>query len=269
MWMIYPLVKLPSYCFLCNWQYLLVTLVIQWVKLKIRGKWLVLSGLSAKQLLFPSVILIKIQLKTFTASNLTQMFSSLWWSWKISCYIYLHYEIVLLMIWVQYRSLNLRPSLRSISGKVFWCLELPHKSCILSSSGNRTINIFCYFVKSIYLQNSLCFYNKHSLEYTTPQKIEKIIKRPGTLFGVIRMNFARLQFFYTSLTPEKFLTDDICYKYVVKSTTWICKKGRSSETLVSRDFWHGSRRTLFQHYDYHLLPHAYHIILIRRICMKF
>ena len=102
--MIYPLVKLPSYCFSCNWQYLLVTLVIQWVKLKIPGKWLVLSGLSTKQLLFPSVILIKIQLKKFTASNLTQMFSSLWWSWKISCYIYLHYEIVLLMIWVQYRS---------------------------------------------------------------------------------------------------------------------------------------------------------------------
>ena len=102
--MIYPLVKLPSYYFSCNWQYLLVTLVIQWVKLKIPGKWLVLSGLSTKQLLFPSVILIKIQLKKFTASNLTQMFSSLWWSWKISCYIYLHYEIVLLMIWVQYRS---------------------------------------------------------------------------------------------------------------------------------------------------------------------
>ena len=190
--MIYPLVKLPSYYFSCNWQYLLVTLVIQWVKLKIQVKWLVLSGLSTKQLLCLSVILTKIRLRKFTASNLTQVFSSLWCSWKISCYIYLHCEIVLLMIWVQYRSLNLKPSLRRISGKVFWRLELPHKSCILSSSGNRIINIFCYFVKSIYLQNLLCFYNKHSLEYTTPQKIEKIIKRPGTLFGVIRMNFARL-----------------------------------------------------------------------------
>ena len=79
------------------------------------------------------------------------------YNWKISCYLYSLYEIVLLMIWVQYWSLNIRSSLHGISGKDFWRLELAHKSCILSPSGNSTINIFCYFVKSIYLQNSFSF----------------------------------------------------------------------------------------------------------------
>ena len=166
--MIYPLVKLPSYCFLCNWQYLLVTLVIQWVKLKIRGKWLVLSGLSAKQLLFPSVILIKIQLKTFTASNLTQMFSSLWWSWKISCYIYLHYEIVLLMIWVQYRSLNITSTLHRLSGKAFSRLGVVFSAPLQPEYQSL---LLC----KMYLSAKLSFYNKHFLEQTTPQKSKNLI----------------------------------------------------------------------------------------------
>ena len=85
-------------------------------------------------------------------------------NWKIICYIYLHYEIVLLMNWVQYGSLNIRSSSHRISGKDFWHLELARKSCILSPFDNRTFNIHCYFVKGIYLQNSFSFYNKHSLE---------------------------------------------------------------------------------------------------------
>ena len=36
----------------------------------------------------------------------------------------------------------------------FWRLELPHKSCNLKYSGNRTIIILCYFVRGTCLQNS-------------------------------------------------------------------------------------------------------------------
>ena len=88
--------------------------------------------------------------------------------WKIITENFLLYLFtlwnVLLMIWVQFRSLSIRSSLHGISGKDFWRLDLAHKICILSPSGNKTINILCCFVKSIYLQNSFCFYNKLSLE---------------------------------------------------------------------------------------------------------
>ena len=112
------------------------------------------------------------------------------YNWKISCYLYSHYEIVLLMIWVQYWSLNVRSSLHGISGKDFWRLELAHKSCILSPSGNRTVNIF-YFVKSIYLQNSFSF-TINTPSNKRPSKNWKVIKRLGPLFGVLRMKCARL-----------------------------------------------------------------------------
>ena len=100
---------------------------------------------------------------------------------KIYCCIYPHYEIVFLMIWVQYRNLNLRSSLHGISEKDFLRLELAHKSCMLSPSGNRTVNILCYLsAKKVFICKTHSAFTINTPSNKRPlKKLKKILNARG------------------------------------------------------------------------------------------
>ena len=145
---------------------------------------------------------------------------------KIYCCIYPHYEIVFLMIWVQYRNLNLRSSLHGISEKDFLRLELAHKSCMLSPSGNRTVNILCYLsAKKVFICKTHSAFTINTPSNKRPiKKLKKSLNARGlySKYYVWNLQDCNSVIF---LWPRDFSeTYDICYNYVVKSAKWICKK---------------------------------------------
>ena len=192
---------------------------------------------------------------------------------KIYCCIYPHYEIVFLMIWVQYRNLNLRSSLHGISEKDFLRLELAHKSCMLSPSGNRTVNILCYLsAKKVFICKTHSAFTINTPSNKRPiKKLKKSLHARGLYSKYYVWNLQDCNSFIF-LWPRDFSeTYDICYNYVVKSAKWICKKSRSSQTFISCGFWRASWLMAYIVSALWLLFIAlrlYRIVLIRRICMR-
>ena len=150
---------------------------------------------------------------------------------KISRYIYLHYEIVLLIIWVQYRSFNNRSTLHRVSGKVLTFRTCPQKLYFetLWQPDYQYSWLFCKKCLSAKLSFTI---NTHSNKRPL-KKLTKIINARGLYLEYYIWNLQDCNSFILLWPLRTSQTaNDICSNYVVKFAKWICNKRADLQKLL-------------------------------------